>query len=462
MSEIIFNTNEHEVTTQEEFDKDINRMLRKVVMDRILSKYTSGLTRLKWVACNEPLKSGDTACTDGYTVWVYLPYWNIGSDPQKIGLMFHEMLHPLWLHFDRFKHAIHFLANMATDLVINRHLRELSRVSPNILLPANPPEGKILDSVEYGRKAEEIIYNELARAWDDEKNSGDKDGDGDGDGDAEGESDADGTGDASGQKSKGKSSVPKKLGPISDWEDFTGPGGFKAPEPGASGEEEDENTSPEDMVRNLRRQWEKTAKKIAQIARNSGDFPSNLIEELDREPPGINLAQIIQNFVQACASPDVSETHFDRRHLADDLYIEDISVPAVSDIIAAKDTSGSMYSKWLSMSCTALEQAVQTIKVKRLWVLDIDAALDGIIQEYNPGDKIDFTAKGRGGTDFRPPFEWAKTECPTTPKLLLYFTDGYGPFPEEAPPYPTVFFTFGLDPSEYPKWSRVVDMRPFI
>lgn len=447
MDTAIFNTNDRKVTNQKEFDEDINRMLRKIVMDRVLNTYTGGITRLKWEACTSTEKSGDTACTDGYTVWVYLPYWNLGSDPQKIGLMFHEMLHPLWLHFDRFKHAIHFLANMATDLVINHHLRKLSKVSKNILLPVNPPEGKILDSIEYGTKSEEIIYNELARAWDEEKASGDGDGDGDGD-------------DGGDEGSPSTDKPSKELGPISDWQEYTGPGGFKSPEAGASGEEDE--PSPEEMVKKLRRSWEHTAKKVAQTARNNGSFPSNLIEELDREPPGINLAQIIQNYVQACSTPDISEINFDRRYLAEDSYIEDIDVPVVSDIIVAKDTSGSMYSKWLSMSCTALEQAVNAIKVKRLWVLDIDASLDGIIQEYNPGDSIDFTAKGRGGTDFRPPFEWAKTECPTTPKLFMYFTDGWGPFPEEAPPYPTVFFTFGLDPEEYPSWSRVVDMRPFI
>ena len=73
MSTAIFNTNEREITNQTEFDEDINRMLRKIVMDNVLNKYTSGITRLKWVACTDTTKSGDTACTDGYTVWVYLP-----------------------------------------------------------------------------------------------------------------------------------------------------------------------------------------------------------------------------------------------------------------------------------------------------------------------------------------------------------------------------------------------------
>ena len=44
---------------------------------------------------------------------------------------------------------------------------------------------------------------------------------------------------------------------------------------------------------------------------------------------------------------------------------------------------------------------------------------------------------GRGGTDFRPPFQFVEDKSLDI-STLVYFTDGMGTFPEE-PPYPTAW-----------------------
>ena len=439
----LFNTNTREITNQKEFDEDINRRLRSVAVDPVLSKFIPGLTCLHWVFDIEGTEAGPTACTDGFTVWVNRDYWNLNNEAEQIGLMFHEMLHPMWLHFYRFRGCVQFIVNVATDIVVNGYVQELAKVSNKILLPANPPEGEIITTDEFGQDSEEVIYNELARRYDKErKPPGDNPGDQPG-----------GPGDQPGKKRKGKS----KIGRISDLEDYEGPGGFKAPKKTGSSEEEEEK------MHKLKDQWEKTAHKVAQTARMSGDFPGHLVESLDKVDPGINLGQVIQNFVMSCTTPEISEENFDRRHMQDDLYVEDISVPAVEDIIFVTDTSASMLTHWLAMAKSGIQLAMDSIKIKRLWVLDIDTDIDDKegVSEFTSGDTIDFTALGRGGTDFRPPFEWAKKHCPTTPKLLIYFTDGWGPFPEEQPAFPTLFLTFGLDPEEYPSWSQVIDMRQY-
>jgi len=49
---------------------------------------------------------------------------------------------------------------------------------------------------------------------------------------------------------------------------------------------------------------------------------------------------------------------------------------------------------------------------------------------------------GRGGTDFRPVFEWVDDTLSRNeglPDLVAYLTDGFGPFPKVAPPYPVVW-----------------------
>ena len=49
---------------------------------------------------------------------------------------------------------------------------------------------------------------------------------------------------------------------------------------------------------------------------------------------------------------------------------------------------------------------------------------------------------GRGGTDLRPPFDWIRQNLEqrsAPPDALIYLTDGFGPSPEKAPSYPTVW-----------------------
>jgi predicted metal-dependent peptidase len=46
--------------------------------------------------------------------------------------------------------------------------------------------------------------------------------------------------------------------------------------------------------------------------------------------------------------------------------------------------------------------------------------------------------KGGGGTDFRPVFDRIAEE-PEPPNALVYLTDLYGSFPDQAPAYPVIW-----------------------
>ena len=448
----LYQTNERIITSQTELDDDVNRSLKHVATCTVVSTFIPGLTSLRYVLDIEG-KHCDTACTDSFTVWIHPDYWNLCTGPQKVGLLIHEMLHCLWIHFWRFFNSDLKLANIATDIVINRFVKELSKVSNIIALPPNPPGGQIIYTDEFGDDSEEVIYNKLADMADEDE-KGNKPGDSS-DGDP-GDDPSDGDGPPKPGKGGGKGKIRK-----SDLDDYKGPGDFKAPpSKGEEGSEEGETSG--ETAKKLRDKWEQTQQSIAQAARLKGDFPGNLIEELERTSASMDWKSILMNFVQSTATTDISEENFDRRYIGDDMFIEDIDTTAVEDIIFAKDTSGSMFRDWCAQSCSEIQTAMETVKIKRLWVLDIDADLDDDgVQEYGPNDKIDFSVKGRGGTDFRPPFQWAEEKCPTTPKALIYFTDGDGPFPEKAPPYPVMWMTFRKDPSEYP-FGRVLDMREIV
>ena len=70
-----------------------------------------------------------------------------------------------------------------------------------------------------------------------------------------------------------------------------------------------------------------------------------------------------------------------------------------------------------------------------------------------------FVLKGGGGTDFRPAFEYVDSLIETGEymnlKGLIYFTDGYGIYPNKMPPYRTAFVFSEEDyrDTDVPPWA---------
>jgi predicted metal-dependent peptidase len=76
-----------------------------------------------------------------------------------------------------------------------------------------------------------------------------------------------------------------------------------------------------------------------------------------------------------------------------------------------------------------------------------------------PGEEIT-RLFGRGGTDLRPPFD-LRVLRKFQPDILVYFTDGGGPAPEEAPAGVAVLWVLTGEAPEVPaRWGRAVTMRP--
>lgn len=125
-------------------------------------------------------------------------------------------------------------------------------------------------------------------------------------------------------------------------------------------------------------------------------------------------------------------------------------------VLAAIDTSGSMTHEELTaiaaelMGLTALDVRVAFVQC------DTEVRAEGWLTR---GATID-RATGRGGTDLRPPFS------PTVlqryePSVIVYFTDGYGPTPDAAPPGVEVLWVLtGTSPVVPARWGRSVCMKP--
>jgi len=121
------------------------------------------------------------------------------------------------------------------------------------------------------------------------------------------------------------------------------------------------------------------------------------------------------------------------------------------------DTSGSIADSNLEEFCTEIEAILNTIRMK-VTILMVDAAVHEPVYHFEPGDFDWRTLKflGRGGTDFRPAFDWIE-DHDIKPTFLCYFTDTYGSFPREAPDYPVLWAV--THPNGKVPWGEYLTMK---
>lgn len=121
------------------------------------------------------------------------------------------------------------------------------------------------------------------------------------------------------------------------------------------------------------------------------------------------------------------------------------------------DTSGSIGDSNLEEFCTEIEAILNTVRMKAT-ILMVDAQVHAVYH-FEPGDFNWRTLQflGRGGTDFRPAFDWVTEHMPTAPTFMCYFTDTYGSFPAHAPDYPVLWAV--THPGGKVPWGEYLTMK---
>lgn len=123
----------------------------------------------------------------------------------------------------------------------------------------------------------------------------------------------------------------------------------------------------------------------------------------------------------------------------------------IKDFAVAIDTSGSvsgeLVQKFVQKTYNILKQQENFFTKLNLHIIQCDAEIqeDVKITSQDEFDKYIETMqiRGLGGTDFRPVFEYVEQLRQNKEfvnlKGLIYFTDGFGTFPEKMPDYDTAF-----------------------
>jgi predicted metal-dependent peptidase len=422
-----------------------NKMNVKQKIDRAMVVIANHHDGFAAAACAMPwIESSkvQTACTNGERVLYNAAFVDSLSLPMTVGLIIHEVMHPLLGHLERSVGMDHHKANVAFDYEINNMLAAYNKTASH---PIILPKEALVDFDKYKNEAGEVIYRKLEQEdgeqepeddGDKSDDSGDKSDDSS-ESDDSGESDGDSKSDDSGESD-------------GDGDSKSDGGGDKPddkPQPSSSGEFE--RPTNQQKAREVTDRWREILSSAIQTARlrgtGGGDFLQKLAEVM--EPP-VALREVLEKFVCEASMSDES-TRPDKTYMANnDMFVTGMESERHGTIVFVKDTSGSITDSILKQVCAVIQDSCDTLRASRLVVMDVDDKVCDV-QEYAPNEDIPLTAKGRGGTDFCPAFEWVEENAPDA-RVIIYLTDGWGSFPTDEPAIPTVWISWDMPESSYP------------
>ena len=316
------------------------------------------------------------------------------------------------------------LYQKAADYVVNLFLKEYYAGISSDRVPV-VPEGALIDEAYAGKYFEEvfdILFRELNQDSDETSEGGSGGGSGGGAGAAGGAAGSSGnSGDGS-------------------W--------AKTPDYGLFEEASEEVLAKETI------DWEAQLAGAARVALARGDFPAGAARLIfGAAKPRVSWRSKLLKFVR-----DTRETKYDwmsrdRRYAESDVIVPGtVPDPRISMVFAV-DTSGSVSNATLDRFLAEVAKALNDVKWETIDILYVDAKVEA--ERFRKGSRVVFRPKGGGGTDFRPVFEWVRRERRKKPDCLVYFTDGFGLFPDDPPGYPVLWLDSG-EGAKYPSWAKVV------
>ncbi|MDZ7750869.1 MAG: VWA-like domain-containing protein [Gammaproteobacteria bacterium] len=203
-------------------------------------------------------------------------------------------------------------------------------------------------------------------------------------------------------------------------------------------------------------QWQQRLAGAAQQAMQAGKLGGDMARLVDHLlQPQLPWRMLLARYVTASARDDYSYSRPSSRRGGDAIMPSLRS--AQVDMVVAVDTSGSISDEEIAQFMSEVDAIKGQVRA-RLTLLPCDTVLaEGAPWCFEPWEPADMpeSVSGRGGTDFKPVFEWVE-QAGRRPDLLVYFTDARGLFPRAAPDYPTIWLVKGR---EKVPWGQRVQLN---
>lgn len=238
------------------------------------------------------------------------------------------------------------------------------------------------------------------------------------------------------------------------------------------GWEQDEQTQAlerDSVSQNVTRQA--VAERIVERGKTRGDVPAGWLAQAQGEIPRSEITwedelrvEVFAGVAHVDGQGDYTWTVPSRWQSAlidehgDDAPVLPGEHEPLPKVATAFDTSGSVSDEDLREMCGHTMGILDCLGGMSVTFLACDAAVHAVT-EVRSVDELLANLKGRGGTDFRPVFtEIAK--WPEQPEILVFQTDLVGPFPDEPPPYKTIWLVTRGGSWETPPFGKVIRMDP--
>lgn len=353
----------------------------------------------------------DTAGTNGRVIWFDEDFLAKLDLPEAVFLCCHEIGHAMWEHMGRGRKWMELgldgqpfsfgLYNVAADYVINDMLvkSQIGRM----------PKGGLLDPKFTGDMLVEDVYRELLKKNPPPPPQG-------------GASGAGGEGGEGGEAPEGSSGTASNEGV-----------GGKQPM----------DTHVYEAAAVSEAEMKRAIATAVHQAKAMGKMPGTLerwVEEVLH--PQVNWKERLRLLVTRTVSRESTtwSSPHRRRLVSQHVYLPSYTGFGAGEIVCVTDTSGSMGSKEFDASWAEFSDIIMNCKPERLWLMACDARVHNVheLPSYHDVYQERPEMLGGGGTSFVPAFEKVE-EMNLSPVLMVYFTDGYGTFPDEPPPYPVIW-----------------------
>jgi predicted metal-dependent peptidase len=328
------------------------------------------------------------------------------------GVLIHEVLHCVFLHFARQKERNLKRWNIACDYAIN----------PVVLAAGYKLPSGVLFRNDLKDMSAEAIYNQLEK--EDEKNQI--------------------------RKKNGEPIIPaNKKG-------------------GGNGKECDEDTwdiggvfpykgtqSGDELYQE--RAWKIATQEAAQVARAQGEMPRGIDRVIKNLlDPQLSWREILARFITENSRSDYMWSRPNRRYINRRVYLPMLNSPTLGTIVIMVDTSASIRQQELNSFGSEIGGVLLSYPSTNLRVMYIDSVV-AHDEEVDIGS-LDLHPKGGGGTNFKPGFRRLMEEG-VEPSCVLYFTDGECDSYPKAPAYPVLWVLPSLRSSFRPPFGEVLRLK---
>jgi predicted metal-dependent peptidase len=209
-------------------------------------------------------------------------------------------------------------------------------------------------------------------------------------------------------------------------------------------------------TQNARLFYERIVHEALENAKQQGTIPGSFIEEILAKWEKCKdlehiLRRIITKTYRASINERVTRLRPSRRNPLQPGTKDDYG----PTFIFAIDTSGSMSTRELEKLLSVFRWCCK--KFGRTELIQCDADVHEVTKDF--GHKTVIQIKGRGGTDFRPVFNYIEQKYKNKIDLLIYGTDLYGTFPDQPPPYKTIWVVPEQSNEDKVPFGRIIRLK---